>query len=146
MPETQEFKKWNALAALVRHGWGQNNPAFRQMFTSMFMPNATAEEMQWFNELQATSMSPRNAVRFLAALGDVDVAGLLEQVKAPTLVLHSRGDAVVPLELGRELAKIPGARFVLLEGSNHLLVEHEPAWIRFVSEVRGFLAEVTPGS
>jgi hypothetical protein len=38
-------------------------------------------------------------------------------------------------------AGIPGARFVTLEGRNHLLLDHEPAWPRFISEIRAFLAE-----
>ena len=63
-------------------------------------------------------------------------------MKAPTLVLHCREDARITYPNGRELAgAIPGARFVTLEGRNHLILEHEPAWPRFVSEVRSFLAE-----
>jgi pimeloyl-ACP methyl ester carboxylesterase len=139
MPASEDLKKWTALGAIIRHGWGQNNPAFRQMFTSMFMPGATAEEMQWFNELQRISTTPENALRIVAAMGDMNVSALLADVVTPTLVLHCRGDAVVPFESGRELARIPGARFVPLEGTNHLLVEHEPAWGKFIAELRGFL-------
>jgi pimeloyl-ACP methyl ester carboxylesterase len=57
-------------------------------------------------------------------------------------VLHCTGDEVVPFEEGRRLAMgIPGARFVPLEGRNHILLESEPAWGRFLAEVRTFLAE-----
>jgi pimeloyl-ACP methyl ester carboxylesterase len=137
--QSSDTQKWRALGALISHGWGQDNPAFRQMFTSMFMPGATREEMEWFNEAQRMSTSPHNARRLLAAFGDLDVTELLPRVETQTLVLHSRGDAVVPFESGRQLARIPGARFVPLEGDNHLLVEHEPAWRRFVTEVSTFL-------
>ena len=61
-------------------------------------------------------------------------------MKVPTLVLHCRDEVVVPFEEGRLLAaSIPGARFVALEGRNHLLLESEPAWPKFVAEVRRFL-------
>jgi len=64
----------------------------------------------------------------------------------PTLVLHARDDAVVPFEQGRLLAvSIPGARFVPLEGGNHILLEHEPAWSTFLMELRDFLFQVARG-
>jgi pimeloyl-ACP methyl ester carboxylesterase/DNA-binding winged helix-turn-helix (wHTH) protein len=130
------------MLSLVPQGWGQDNPAFRQLFTSVFMPDATLEEMRWFNDLQRVSTSPENAVRIIEAFGDTDVTHLLPQVTVSTLVLHSRDDALVPFEQGLKLARgIPGARFFTLESRNHLLVEHETAWPRFVDEVGGFLGE-----
>ncbi len=131
----------NAIVELIRQGWGQDNPAFRQMFTSQMMPGATPEQMQWFNELQRITTSPENAVRLRIAMGDIDVMSLLPQISTPTLVLHARNEAVAPFEGGRKIAAmIPGARFVPLESANHLLIESEPAWPQFVAEVRGFLA------
>ena len=130
-----------ALESLVRHGWGQDNPAFRQVFTSLDIPEGTLEQMQWFNDLQRVSTSPDNAVRILRALENVDVTELLPKVSVPTLVLHSRGDARVPFEQGLMLARgIPGARFVALDSNNHLILPHEPAWGRYIAEITGFLA------
>jgi pimeloyl-ACP methyl ester carboxylesterase/DNA-binding winged helix-turn-helix (wHTH) protein len=130
------------LLSLIPHGWGQNNPAFRQVYTSLFMPGGTLEEMQWFNDLQRVSTSPENAVRLQDAFGNIDVADLVRQVTVPTLVLHSRDDALIPFEQGLMLARaIPNARFVALESQNHLLVAHEPAWPRLVEEMCGFLSE-----
>lgn len=129
-----------AMLVLIRQGWGQDNPAFRQMFTSAFVPDATKEQMEWFNELERISSSPENAARIRDAVGKFDVASLLAQVTAPTLVLHCRSDAIVPFDEGRRMAAmIPGARFVALEGNNHLILEHTPAWPRFVEELRSFL-------
>ncbi len=42
----QEIEQADALITLMRQGWGQENPAFRQIFTSLFMPDATPEETQ----------------------------------------------------------------------------------------------------
>jgi class 3 adenylate cyclase/pimeloyl-ACP methyl ester carboxylesterase len=137
----KETEQADALLTLMRLGWGQENPAFRQVFTSLFMPEATARQMQWFNDLQRITCSPENAVRIRQVADDIDVSDLLPRVAAPTLVLHCRGDAVQPFEEGRRMAAmIPGARFVALEGRNHLILEDEPAWGRFLDEVRGFLA------
>ncbi len=136
-----EKEQGAAMLTLVRLGWGQENPAFRQIFTSQFIPGGTKEQVDWFNELQRISTSPEDAVRSLAANGDTDVSALLAQVAVPTLVMHARDDARVPFDQGRRLAAaIPGARFVPLASRNHLILEDEPAFPRFLQEVRGFLA------
>jgi pimeloyl-ACP methyl ester carboxylesterase len=76
----------------------------------------------------------------LEAVSNINVVGLLEQVRAPTLVLHVRDDVRVPIELGRRMAAgIPGARFVAMPGRNHILLEGDPAMARFLEEVRLFL-------
>ena len=72
----------------------------------------------------------------------IEVSDLLPRVTVPTLVLHCREDGIVPFDEGRRMAAmIPGARFVPLDGRNHLILEDEPAWPRFLAEVRSFLAE-----
>jgi pimeloyl-ACP methyl ester carboxylesterase len=97
-------------------------------------------EAGWFNELQRISASPEDAVRNLIAQGDVDVTALLPKVSAPTLVMHARDEARVPFEAGRRFAaEIPAARFVPLQSRNHLILETEPAFIRFLQEIRTFL-------
>jgi serine/threonine protein kinase/TolB-like protein/Tfp pilus assembly protein PilF/alpha-beta hydrolase superfamily lysophospholipase len=129
-----------AQQTLIKLGWGQDNPAFRQLWTTLYVPDATTEQWQWFNDLQRISTSPENATRLLDELGKIDVVDLLPQVRVPTLVLHCRDEVVAPFEEGRLLAAlIPGARFVPLEGRNHLLLESEPAWGKFITEVRHFL-------
>jgi class 3 adenylate cyclase/pimeloyl-ACP methyl ester carboxylesterase len=129
-----------AMLTLVRVGWGQENPAFRQLFTSQFIPGGTKEQADWFNELQRISSSPEDAVRNLIANGETDVTALLAKVSVPTLVMHSRHEARVPFESGRRLAAgIPGARFVPLESRNHLILEDEPAFPRFLEEITSFL-------
>jgi class 3 adenylate cyclase/pimeloyl-ACP methyl ester carboxylesterase len=129
-----------AMLTLVRVGWGQENPAFRQMFTSQFIPGASREQADWFNELQRISISPEDAARNVLTMGEADVSLLLDQVKVPTLVMHARHDARVPFEMGRRMAAgIPGARFVPLEGRNHIMLEGEPALARFLQELRSFV-------
>ena len=136
-----EKQAGDAMLTLMRLGWGQENPAFRQMFTSQFIPGANKEQADWFNEFQRLSSSPADAARNLLANGEADVSSLLSQVKVPTLVMHARDDARVPFESGRRMAAgIPGARFVPLESRNHVMLEGEPALGRFLEELRSFLA------
>jgi len=129
-----------AILALIRRGWGGDNPAYRQLFTSQFMPDATQEQMKSFNELQRLSSSPENAARFQVEVGNIDVMERLPQVKTPTLIFHSRDDARIPLAEGLQLAaSLPNARMVTLESRNHILLEHEAAWGTFRREIRNFL-------
>ena len=61
-------------------------------------------------------------------------------MKAPTLILHAREDAAVPISQGHLLAAgIPGAEFVELDSKNHILLEAEPAWQRFRDAVVEFM-------
>jgi len=125
-------------------GWGRDNLAFRMYFAARFLPEGTLEQMRWFSDLQRVTASPEIAARLLSTAARIDVSELTSRVRAPTLVLHATGDAAVPFEQGRRLAAlIPGARFVPLESKNHILLEHEPAWTRFVDEVHRFLADNT---
>jgi pimeloyl-ACP methyl ester carboxylesterase/DNA-binding CsgD family transcriptional regulator len=129
-----------SILNMVKLGWGRNNPAFRQVFTTLFMPEASEEQRNWFNDIQQRIASPENASRFLYNSQSLDVTNLAPQIRCPTLIMHSTGDAMVPLRDGRELASlIPGARFVPLASNNHILLETEPEWTRFKDEVHHFL-------
>jgi DNA-binding winged helix-turn-helix (wHTH) protein/pimeloyl-ACP methyl ester carboxylesterase len=138
----QEIEQSDAILTLMREGWGQENPQFRMIFTSRFIPGATAEQMQWFNDLQRKTTSPENAMRIRLAMDKIDVSDLLPQVRVPTLVMHCRDEAAAPFEEGRRIAAgIPGARFVALDGRNHLILKTDPAWDRFIGEIKDFLRE-----
>ncbi len=136
----QEKEKRNAMATLMRLGWGADDPSFRQMFTGLFIPGATQEQAAYFNELQRRTTSPEIAARYFDVVGDFDITDLLAKVTTKTLVMHVRGDLVVPFEAGRVLAAgIPGARFVAPQGQNHLFLETEQASQRFFEELKLFL-------
>ncbi|HSJ07642.1 MAG TPA: alpha/beta fold hydrolase [Longimicrobiales bacterium] len=136
----EERAEAEMVIRLMPHGWARDNPAFRQFFASVFLPEGTPEQMRWFSDLQRVTTSPDNAVRLRTTAGNIDVRDDARRVRAPTLVLHATGDAAVPFDEGRRLAAlIPGARFVPLEGRNHILLASEPAWQRFVEETTGFL-------
>jgi pimeloyl-ACP methyl ester carboxylesterase len=134
------IEQHEAMRTLMRLGWGSENPAYRQMFASQFLPEGTKEQFDALNELQRISTSPEGAVRYFDATGDVDVTGLLPQITVPTLVLHVRGDEDVPFEMSRQVAAgIPGARLVALPGRSHALMSDDPALARYIEEIRLFL-------
>jgi pimeloyl-ACP methyl ester carboxylesterase/DNA-binding CsgD family transcriptional regulator len=136
---TPQEQHYHAILEMMRLGWGSRNPVFRQAFTGRFIPDATHEQLDWFNELCRKTTAPEMAVRLLETRGHVDVTDLLDQVQVPTLVIHARGDEVVPFSEGRKLAsRIPGAEFVELDSSNHILLSDESAWQEFKRVVLEF--------
>jgi pimeloyl-ACP methyl ester carboxylesterase len=139
-PGEQERLTIEGLIQLVRVGWGKTNTAFRQLFTNLFFPHATSEQTFAFTEIQRKVTSPAHAARLLLALSKVDASSYLGHITCPTLVIHCRDDAVVPLSEGRFLASsIPGARFESLNSQNHIPLEGEPAFERVFDLLREFL-------
>ena len=138
----EEVARREAMIALTDAGWGADNPAYRQLFTNLYIPGATTEQADWFTEMQRISASTENSVKIQRVLSQIDVRDLLPKVKVPTMVAHVRDDQVVPFAAGEHLAaNIPGAQFVPMEGSNHILLDNEPAWSAFTAATRSFLAE-----
>lgn len=136
--DPEAVRQEEAMVDLIRTGWGQDNPAFRQLYASLFVPDASPEQVGSFVDMARESTTPEMAARLMTAFAEIDVRDLLPRVRVPTLVAHVRNDARIPIENGRELAAgIPGAEFVSLEGHNHIILEHEPAF----GELRAVLSE-----
>ncbi|MDX1612852.1 MAG: alpha/beta fold hydrolase [Candidatus Promineifilaceae bacterium] len=136
----EERLQAETMINVIRVGWGKENPAFRQLFTTMLIPEGTTAQKDSLNELARISTTPENAAAMEEALYQIDVSDRARRVSAPTLVMHGRDDAAIPFEEGRLLAGlIPEARFVPLDSKNHILLDGEPAWSRFLDEVHGLL-------
>ena len=130
-----------ALVTLIRQGWGQDNPAFRQTMTSLFMPDASQEEANWFNEFQKTCGPGENIARFRELFDEIDVSQLLNGLEVPTLVIHCTGDSVAPISEGKFLAsRISGAQFVMLNSKAHMLFENDPEFPRWLRSIRQFIS------
>jgi pimeloyl-ACP methyl ester carboxylesterase/AraC-like DNA-binding protein len=138
--EPDETARREAMITLSATGWGADNPAYRQLFTNLYIPGASATQQQWFNEVQRVSASPENAVKLQRTFSTIDVRDLLPKVTTPTIVFHARGDKAIPFAAGEYLAaNIPGAVFIPLESNNHILLESDAAWQAFVRATREFL-------
>jgi pimeloyl-ACP methyl ester carboxylesterase/DNA-binding CsgD family transcriptional regulator len=126
--------------SMIRVGWAKEDPVFRRVFTTRFIPDATEEQMRWFDELQRMSTSPENAVASRIGRQQVDIADDLDRITAPTLILQATGDRSTTFDNAVEVsARVPGARLVALDSNNHILLDGEPAWRTFVDEVTAFL-------
>jgi pimeloyl-ACP methyl ester carboxylesterase/DNA-binding CsgD family transcriptional regulator len=144
--DSKTMREYRAILELMRVGWGKENPVFRQVFTSRFIPAGSEAQIGWFNELCRRTSTGEMAARLLEARSSIDVSGLLADVKTPTLVIHSRDDEVCPVSQARyTAAEIPGAQFVELDSRNHILLEHEPAWARFQEAVLDFMGVAPAG-
>lgn len=132
-------REGNALVDFTELGWGRADPLYRRLFTKRFLPNASEEQLRWFDETCIKTVSPVMSARLLRSRGEADVQGQLDKVSMPTLVLHATNDLVAPFKEGQEMAaQIPGAQFVQLDSPNHILLEHEPAWQRFMEAILDF--------
>lgn len=129
-----------ALRTLMEICWSEDNASIRQLWTARLIPDASLEQFHWLNDLQRKSASAAAAVRSMQVSHEIDVTERARSLEVPTLVLHSRNDAMVPMDNGFQVAAaIPGASFVQLESRNHILLAHEPAWPRFLAAVGDFL-------
>ena len=129
-----------AIFTLVRLGWGQRHSAVQQFFSAQMVPDASAEQREAMTEQQHRSCDAARAAAILQARNALDVRAERAAVRCPTLVLHAEGDAMVPIELGRDLAAaIPGARFESLPTRNHLPLPGDGAFERFCQAVTDFV-------
>ena len=139
-PTREQLREARAMLDLVEVGWGSENPVYRQMFTSIFIPDATPEQAAWFNEQERTCTTPTIAARIIATFWEIDVTQIAPRVDCPTLVMHLRDEMRVPFEEGRLIAGlIPGARFVPLEGRDHVLLEGTAEFGQMFAQLHEFL-------
>src|SRR5262249_26032785 len=78
-----EAEMAQAFLAIMRHGWGDEHSAFMKVFTSVFFPNGSPQQIKWLVNLQPITPSPQNAVRIRNACDDIDVVELLPKVQVP---------------------------------------------------------------
>jgi pimeloyl-ACP methyl ester carboxylesterase len=134
---------WNSIPDLVRSGWGRDDASARKIFTALIGPHMSPIQQEFVSELFRISMTGEDAGNFLAAAIQGDVTDRLHEIRVPTLVIHARGDLLVPFEAGgRELAAgIPNARLVVLESDNHAIPAGDPTYPQFLKAIDDFLAE-----
>jgi pimeloyl-ACP methyl ester carboxylesterase/DNA-binding CsgD family transcriptional regulator len=106
----------DAIVAAVRSHWGLGS----RVLADIFLGDVGSVDQERFARFQRAATSAETAAALLELVYRNDIRGELEDVQAPTLVLHRRSDRAIPYHLGRELAAaIPRAALVPLEGSAH---------------------------
>jgi len=139
-PSQQDIDEAETMLKLIELGWGRDNPAFRQVYTAMLIPDSKPEQYSWFIDMQRMTISPQNVVRLIRTLDRIDVCDLLPNVRSPTLVMHARHDRRIPFSEGELIAhSIANAEFVPLDSRNHLLLSHQSAWRDFLDEMARFV-------
>jgi class 3 adenylate cyclase len=132
---------WEAHDREVEQGWGQ--PAFVESFVRWTEPTARLDResiTRWASYCRQAA-SPGTAAALNRLERETDVRSVLRSVQAPTLVLHRRDEAVYHVEEGRFMARqIPGARFVELQGADHLPGDGDVAAV--MEEIGRFLGSV----
>jgi pimeloyl-ACP methyl ester carboxylesterase/DNA-binding CsgD family transcriptional regulator len=139
-PTAEQEAEAQARLKIFELGWANENPGYGQFFASLHIPDATGEQCRSYNELVRRTTSPANAISLLNTFNRNNAQDIVPKVVCPTLVLHSRDDAIISFDQGRKVAAlIPGARFVPLESRNRLVLDTEPAWQQLVSALGDFL-------
>ncbi|WP_170125327.1 alpha/beta fold hydrolase [Jannaschia seohaensis] len=125
---------------LVRTGWGQPESLFLKLFTQIYLPSGSRDQVEHLIQMQLASASAARAARLRDIIDHFDVSDILEKVEAPVLLLHGRGDAVHPIEQSEMMARrLPNAVFVPLDTDNHVPLPGSPAWEVILSETERFL-------
>jgi hypothetical protein len=138
---------FSTMAAVARTGWESNSPAFRQMFSSLYMPSGTPADHEGFNALQRAAASGETVARWWQR--PVITRAAFEEyaraVTAPSLIMRRRQDQLSFIRDSQGLAAlIPGARLVAFDGDNHFFLAHEPELDSFIETVSAFLGSATP--
>ncbi|MBZ0122751.1 MAG: hypothetical protein K8F31_02575, partial [Roseovarius sp.] len=118
---------------------GQEDGAFLNAFSALFIPDATPEQVQSFVRIQNKSISPDNAALLRMAVDRFVVEDDLPKVTVPVLLAHAQADAINPVSQSRMMAaRLPDARFMLLDSRNHAPLPQERSWGKLVDAVISF--------
>jgi len=128
------------LVDLITEGWGKPEGAFGKAYATLFMPDATSDQINDMSQMQLASATPEAAVALRRSIDSFDVSGFLKDVKVPVLVIHVTEDSVNPLSQSRFMAsELPCAQLRVLEGRNHVPLPGTEAWDVIADESIRFL-------
>ena len=130
------------ILKMAEEGWETPDSAFVYGYLSVYFPTATQEQLRPIARNLQNSCPKENEVLGRDFYNNHSIAGLLERVKTPTLVLHSKGDEVHPLSEGQKLAKgIANAELAVLDSRNHNPLPQEECWQIMFDLIEDFLLD-----
>jgi class 3 adenylate cyclase/pimeloyl-ACP methyl ester carboxylesterase len=137
----KDQERAKAMQAMMTAGWDDEFPSLRDLITEIIIPMASREDQRRFAEDMRKMISPENMGRYRGVIDNLDVTSLLPNVQAPTLVIHSKGDRMHPVEQAQKMAAgIPNARLITFDSNNHNYTENDPCWPLIEREIHAFLA------
>jgi pimeloyl-ACP methyl ester carboxylesterase/DNA-binding CsgD family transcriptional regulator len=146
-PAPEQMAEADARLKVIELGWANDTPAYRDFFTALHIPDASPAYARAYNDLVRQTTNVTNAMSLLRTFWKADFSDVAARISCASLIVHARGDSVIPFEEGRRLAGlIPQARFVPLESKNHLLLDTELAWPGYTDLVDVFLSEWLPAT
>ena len=130
----------DAIMTMAQAGWETPGSAFMTGYLSVYFPSVPQELLlDWANMMQK-SCRVENEVAGRSFFNNHSIAPELGKVEAPTLVVHSRDDAVHPLSEGQKMARgIPAAELMVMESRNHVPIHIEPSWENMMQAISAFL-------
>jgi class 3 adenylate cyclase/alpha-beta hydrolase superfamily lysophospholipase len=132
---SDEQVRW--LQRLIEERWGKED------MSVLYAPTMRHNErfQRWFARMTRLAVSPQGARRILDLALQSDVTDALPRIQSPTLVIHHRDNSLVPVELGRSVAKaIPKARFVEVAGQDSMM------WLGDADAILGEIEEFLTGA
>jgi DNA-binding winged helix-turn-helix (wHTH) protein/alpha-beta hydrolase superfamily lysophospholipase len=114
---------------LISEGWGKPGGAFGKAYATLFMPDASAAQIDDMCRMQLASASPDTAIALRRSIDTFDVSDILDQVRVPVLVIHTAEDSVNPISQSSLLASLlRDAQLRIVEGRNHVPLPGTDAW------------------
>lgn len=111
------------VGPMISRAWAEHWGTPETATLRMACPSKADEPgfVRWLNRFERQTTTPGGLLAALRWIGEFDIRPVLETIQAPTLVIHRTDDTMVPVAHGRYLADhIPGARYVELDGTDHL--------------------------
>jgi class 3 adenylate cyclase len=129
------------LAAAVKGAWGTGATV------EAFAPSRVGDDRfrAWWARCERLAIGPDQMADAFRAEANWDVRSLLSSISVPTLVVHREGDVYIRPDAGRYLAEhIPGAKFVMLPGADHVFFSGDKDAL--ADEIEEFLTGVRSGA
>ncbi len=137
VPKTPEMEPAARALAARADNWDQGYPV------ALMAPSRVQDAAfcEWLGKTSRASVGVGDYLALLRMVAETDVTPVLPAISVPTLVLHRVHERVVPLQLARDMAaRIPGAKFVEMPGTDHM------AWSQNVDELVDEIEEFLTGS
>lgn len=128
------------FASIIKTGWGSEDPSFRNVFSSQFLPSGSKEQLDWFSNFQKVTSTADIAEKNYRFFANVNLGSRVSKIEHPHLLLHASGDRRVPVRIARSLsAKIPNCKLVTIDSNDHVPNKVPADRMELYAALSGFL-------